>query len=165
MPIKATFPKSWFTDEAGSSNSESASNYTTAGPSSHHRRASTAQASSSTTPRHEDLIDEDADLDITEDLTRKNSFEAVMEAAKRAEAEAAALEDREPVTKPTPAAQSSVQETTTHVQRRALPGPSAGKRPASAELIELANLPRFTRSSRWSHDAPATPPAAHLPRR
>jgi len=86
-----------------------------------------------------------------------------MEAAKRAEA--ASLSKPEPPTKPMATAQHSTHESNTYVQRRALPPPAAIKRPASDELIELSNLPRFTRSARRNRDAPSTPPAAHLPRR
>ncbi|KAK3069809.1 hypothetical protein LTR53_011569 [Teratosphaeriaceae sp. CCFEE 6253] len=160
MPIKATFPQNWFTDEAGSSSASSSSDQD-AGPSVRGTRKTAKDIPDGTVP--EEQADEDGDLDLTENLTRKNSFEVVMEAAQSAEA-APSGKSVLPATL-TSTARLTRQENNAHVQRRPLPAPHAAQRPLSSELIELHNLPRFTRPSRWSRDGPTTPPPAHLPRR
>ncbi|KAK1818850.1 hypothetical protein LTR12_006777 [Friedmanniomyces endolithicus] len=163
MTLKATFPHAWFTEDDqpdnNNQNSSSSSNKakaTAPGPKAAHHAL----------PGGESPI-------TTPDLTRRNSFDFIMDMAKRAEAAAAAsasasvpsASDGTPARPSATASRSGHQEGNTYVQRRALPEPQAKGVSVHSEPIELSNLPKFTRAGQEGGEAPVTPAAAHLGRR
>ncbi|KAK1059993.1 hypothetical protein LTR74_012214 [Friedmanniomyces endolithicus] len=172
MTIKATFPHAWFTEDDQPDNNHSSSSGSSGSSNNKAKISSPAsKAAHHALPGGETPI-------TTPDLTRRNSFDFIMDMAKRAEAAAASASvsastatappsvPGETPTRPTAtASRASYQEGNTYVQRRALPGPPAKRVSVHSEPIELSNLPKFTRSGEVGGEGPVTPAAAHLARR
>ncbi|KAK5723891.1 hypothetical protein LTR17_013820 [Elasticomyces elasticus] len=157
--VKATFPHGWFEPDAESTGSTDENQTSaTAGQRARHAPSSASITAPQAAKQH-------SDLDRTGDLTRQNSFDFVMDMAKRAEAAAVNVNQTEELAKPTRTASRTTQDNRTYVQRRPLPGPAAPEQAVEPEQIELSNLPQFTRSGHTGRNAPSTPPPAHLPRR
>lgn len=160
MLQQATFPHSWFAE---------------AGPSPNTQILSIAGPSQPLADRRSSVSSVDSDLDVTEDLLRRNSFDFILDTAK--ENESIALKSQpntagKQVTRPAPAAMTGHRASVNGAQKDNADGLNrngtiitrAIAYTASAEAIELRDLP-WHPVSQYSFKGPALPPLARLPRR
>jgi hypothetical protein len=160
MPVQqASFPLHWFATEAGPQSSSEMQ----APVSPRNQQEPTSRKTPARDFATMPAGNGEDDLDVTADLVRRDSFSFVLDLARAREG----LEPADPaITRPKSVAVAGRgRPAELHgADRRDVQICSPVEMPKTSEVIELANLPRFTRAGD-TVEMPRTLPKARLPRR